>query len=65
MYVSHLRDLFHQPSEEMYTECLDELEKDWSRPFVDYFMTHIHPEVNIWRRGGLDNFGCEVTSDVG
>ena len=45
VYVNHLRDLFHQSSEDMYTTCLDELQKDWSRPFADYFMTRIHPEV--------------------
>ena len=44
-YVSDIRKLFHQPSDENYTACLEKLKKDWSQPFVQYFMDNIHPEV--------------------
>lgn len=45
VYVSHMRDLFHQPNEEAYTKQLQVLEGIWSRPFSDYYMAEIHPEV--------------------
>ena len=47
VYVSHLRDLFHQSSKEKYTTRMEELRKDWSQPFTDYYMTFIHPEVPL------------------
>ena len=45
VYVSHIRELFHQPSIESYEACLQKIQKDWSQPFVQYFMDNIHPEV--------------------
>ena len=46
VYVSHLRELFHQPCEADYVEQLQVLESNWSRPFADYYKTEIHPEVS-------------------
>lgn len=45
VYVSHVRDLLHQPSKDKYMTRLEELRKDWSGPFADHYMTSIHPEV--------------------
>ena len=36
VYISHLRDLFHQPSEEDYKTKLDDLKQNWSLPFCEY-----------------------------
>ena len=47
IYVSHLRELFCQPSEEAYLEKLNAVESNWSRAFVDYHRTEIHPEVSV------------------
>ena len=44
-YVSNLRELLHQKSEEAYTTRLQELEKKWSEPFVVYYRQNINPEV--------------------
>ena len=45
-YVSSLRELFHQPSEEEYAVCLKNLSPKWSAPFADYYNEHIHREVS-------------------
>ena len=47
VYVSNLRDLFHQPSEEAYKNKLDELKMKWSDTFSEYYFNSIHPEVSI------------------
>lgn len=46
VYVSNLRELFHKPSKELYQEELQILKSKWSRPFVDYYNSEIHPEVS-------------------
>ena len=46
-FVSNLRDLFHQPSEEAYKNKLDELKMKWSDTFSEYYFNSIHPEVSI------------------
>ena len=46
VYISHLRDLLHQPSEEAYLERLNTLETTWSRPFAEYYKTQVHPVVS-------------------
>ena len=47
IYVSHLRELFHQEAEFSYKEKLKELCEDWSKAFVDYYMQNIHKEVSL------------------
>lgn len=47
VYVSNLRDLFHQPSEEAYENKLSELKMKWSDTFSEYYYNSIHPEVSI------------------
>ena len=46
-YVSSLRELFHQPSEEDYSRCLQNLSAKWSKPFADYYNQQIHCEVRL------------------
>ena len=45
-YVSCLRELLHQPDELEYAKCLQKLQIQSSRAFVDYYMQHIHCEVS-------------------
>lgn len=45
MYVSHLRDLFHQPSEQDYNDHYEKLRNDWSKAFCDYFDQNIYTKV--------------------
>ena len=45
-YVSCLRELLHQPAEKEYTCCLEKLQMQWSRAFLDYYMENIHCEVS-------------------
>ena len=40
-----MRELFHQSSEADYLAKLEELKKDWSSSFVQYYDQEIHPEV--------------------
>ena len=47
-YISYLRDLFHQTSEDSYKQRLEELQTEWSRAFLDYYYESIHPEVSIY-----------------
>ena len=46
VYVSHLRQLFHQETEDMYLQQLEELRTEWSEAFVGYYMDKIHQQVS-------------------
>ena len=48
VYVSYLRELFHQPSEEAYISKLEELKTKWSNSFLEYYLESIHPEVSMY-----------------
>lgn len=45
IYISNIREMFHQPTEEEYLTKLQELQVDWSKPFLEYYQQEIHPEV--------------------
>ena len=45
LYVAGMRELFHQSSEADYLAKLEELKKDWSSSFIQYYNQGIHPEV--------------------
>ncbi len=45
VYISNLRDLFHQDSEEKYEQLLSDLKATWSQPFLNYYMTEFHQKV--------------------
>ena len=47
VYISDLRELFRQKSENAYERRLVELEEKWSEPFQEYYRKSIHPEVYI------------------
>ena len=47
VYVSNLRDLFHQPSVEEYEAKLEQLKIKWSDAFLEYYNESVHPEVSI------------------
>ena len=46
-YISCVRELLHQCAEKEYTSCLQKLQVQWSRAFVDYYMENIHCEVSF------------------
>ena len=48
VYVTHLKNLFHQPDEESYKSKLDELKGYWSMPFCEYYSQHIDPQVRMF-----------------
>ena len=50
VYVSHLRELLNQCSTCGYEEKLKQFEGLWSKPFYQYYMSNIAPEVNILLR---------------
>ena len=45
VYISHLQDLFHQPTIEDYNSKLSEYRCEWSKAFLDHYMENIHPRV--------------------
>ena len=46
IYVSHLRDLFHQATRKDYDDRFEELKVDLSEAFLLYYMKGIHNEVS-------------------
>lgn len=46
VYVTHIRELFHQPNETDYYCKLEELKINWSESFLKYYMDEIHHKVN-------------------
>ena len=63
--TSHLRTLFNQPSQQDYEEKLSELSGVWDDLFREYYLQHIHKEVDTrigrWR---LEQLGL-YTADSG
>lgn len=47
VYVSHLRDLFNNKSENEYRSQLEVLKLEWSQAFVDYYGKEVHDKVSI------------------
>ena len=47
VYISNLRDLFHQETEKDYLLSLHEIELKWSQAFLHYYMSELHSKVNI------------------
>ena len=45
VYVSHLRDLFHQETQEDYEQHLKEFKVTWSEAFLNYYMEEVHAKV--------------------
>ena len=45
MYISHLRELFHQQSEKQYCATLVELRVKWSEAFMTYYMEVLDDKV--------------------
>lgn len=46
VYVSHLRQLFHEETEDSYNATLTKLQSDWSKAFLDYYMQNVHHLVS-------------------
>jgi hypothetical protein len=63
--TSHLRTLFNQPSQQDYEEKLSEMSGVWDDLFREYYLQHIHKEVDTgigrWR---LEQLGL-YTADSG
>lgn len=47
VYVSNLRELFHEPTYKAYLGQLETLKVNWSKAFLDYYNENIHVEVCI------------------
>lgn len=45
VYISHLQNLFHQPTIEDYNSKLSEYRCEWSKAFLDHYMENTHPRV--------------------
>ena len=48
VYVSNIRDLFHQQTENDYELQLTQLKQNWSQPFVSYYMNEQHNKVIVY-----------------
>ena len=48
VYVSHLRQLLHQETEDCYHNMLAELQADWSKAFLGYYMQNVHQQVSLF-----------------
>lgn len=45
VYVSDVRDLFHQETEKEYHDRLEELQLKWSEAFLYYYMNELNEKV--------------------
>ena len=57
VYITDVRNLFHQPTEVLYRQKLGELTEKWSAPFYDYYMNHIEPDISSTARWGIEPLG--------
>ena len=45
VYVSNLRELFHQPTWKAYLVKYKSVKRNWSQAFLEYFEENLHNEV--------------------
>ena len=57
VYMSDTRHLLHLPSEEEYTSELDRLSSNWSAPFLDYYLSNIHGDIQCIARWAIEPLG--------
>uniref|UniRef100_A0A1X7THV4 MULE transposase domain-containing protein n=1 Tax=Amphimedon queenslandica TaxID=400682 RepID=A0A1X7THV4_AMPQE len=57
VYVGNIRNLLHKDSYEQYELCLDEVKRNWSQPFLQYYMSEIHVKIEFASRWNLEKHG--------
>ena len=57
VYLSDLRELFHQPTQEEYRELLKNKTPNWSVPFREYFANEIAPQIDSIARWAIEPYG--------
>ena len=57
VYLTDMRELFHLPEEEEYSQKLDEMAEKWSAPFLDYYKKHVHPDIESIARWAIEPHG--------
>ena len=56
-YIADMKSLFHIPLLNYYTVALTNMTCKWSAPFHQYYMTHIHPDIESIARWGIEPCG--------
>ena len=57
VYLSDLRDLFHQPTEVEYRNVLTKLTQKWSAPLREYYTNEIAPDITSITRWAIQPHG--------
>ena len=57
VYLTDVRNVFHQASEDDYRKKLMELAEKWSAPFYEYYMDYIEPDIALVARWGIEPLG--------
>ena len=57
VYINDLKELFHLPTQEAYSEFLQALGKKWSAPFFEYYNHNIQPDIATIARWAIQRLG--------
>ena len=57
VYLSDLRELFHQPTEAEYRESFKNMTQKWSTPFREYYTNEIAPDITSISRWAIEPYG--------
>ena len=57
IYLTDVRDLFHQASEVEYREMLKKIRQKWSAPFHEYYTNEIAPDITSIARWVIEPYG--------
>ena len=57
VYIADMKSLLHIPLLNGYTVALTSMTCKWSAPFHQYYMTHIHPDIESIARWGIEPCG--------
>ena len=57
IYLTDVRDLFHQSSEVEYKEMLEKVTQKWSAPFREYYTNEIAPDITSIARWVIEPYG--------
>ena len=55
--IADMKSVFHIPLLNYYTVALTNMTCKWSAPFHQYYMTHIHPDIESIARWGIEPDG--------
>lgn len=64
VYCNDCRDLFKCATKEVYTTMLNLKQGYWDQAFANYYLTYIHPDIDLIAKWTLESLDCFHTLEL-